>query len=58
MGRPKLGIAYSVTGNYVKKTLPSLLSVLENNARCEEEKQVDICVFFTFRILSRNLLIV
>lgn len=42
----KLGIAYSVTGNYVLKTLPSLASVLENNRKCSEEEQVDITVFF------------
>lgn len=54
MSRPKLGIAYSVTGNYVKKTLPSLLSVLESNARCEEEKQVDICVFFYIQDIEQK----
>lgn len=46
MKRPKLGIAYSITGNYVLKTIPSLLSILENNQKCNEEEQVDLSVFF------------
>ncbi len=48
----KLGIAYSVTGNYVLKTLPSLVSVLENNRNCSEEERVDLKVFFY--ILNRE----
>lgn len=42
----RLGIAYSITGNYVLKTLPSLVSVLENNRRCRAEDKVEIEVFF------------
>jgi hypothetical protein len=54
MDRKKFGIAYSITGNYVKKTLPSLLSVLDNNANCEEETQVDIKVFFYIQNIDTN----
>lgn len=46
MSVPKLGLAYSITGNYVEKTLPSLLSVLENNRNCEEGQKVELYVFF------------
>lgn len=46
MNQLQLGIAYSITGNYVLKTLPSLLSVLENNKNCPKSMQVDLKVFF------------
>lgn len=48
----KLGIAYSITGNYVLKTLPSLVSVLENNRICSEEERVELKIFFY--ILENN----
>lgn len=53
MKQPQLGIAYSVTGNYVLKSLPSLVSVLENNRKCSEEKQVELIVYFY--ILNKNI---
>lgn len=46
MKHPKFGVAYSVTGNYVSKSLPSLVSILENNRKCSEEKQVDLKIYF------------
>lgn len=42
----RLGIAYSITGNYVWKTLPSLVSVLENNRSAGADEQVELEVFF------------
>lgn len=46
MKHSKLGIAYSITGNYVLKALPSLISVLDNNRKCSEENRVDLKVYF------------
>lgn len=42
----RLGIAYSITEKYVLLVLPSLVSVLENNRKCEEADKVEIEVFF------------
>lgn len=46
MERRKLGVAYSVTGDYVLETLPSLVSILENNREQSEEEKVELKIFF------------
>ncbi len=54
MGLPQLGLAYTITREYVLRTLPSLVSILENNSRCRECERVDLSVFFYIQNIDEN----